>query len=775
MNEQYIIRNLTVVDEDGTVTAENVELSTSAKNVYFNDKQEERDLDSILFGDKTVSALGTDNNFYDLIQDAIDKEVKITMVSPIDIEKKILQDYNNENTADSAVLTYQGFKTMRDLESSDAQSFTKLTVAKGSATQTGVPGIPIKEISIQDSSVLFTCGDQNIAYFNETVLRAFNSAVDNGNGQLYGGFYFNKTYQHIRFGDKSTIQNYKNQVNTCLDAKTNYILTFIANKEDVGEIFQSSAEKDNAILTDDKVLYLYYIDKETKEIIFIPFNYISDISIGANAAVFGYKNKSVGDNSFSSGFNNIAEGINAFTMGENNCVYGRNSVAFGDNQSINGLNSVAMGTLNTINANSSCVFGSSNTLFKEGVESYIRGKNNTNTSPRVYIDGINNDIRERSDDSHIRGQNNSIFHTIYSQIQGNNNQVTVQENNVANFVYVQGSDNVLEDVNHVYVNGYNNTIKKATYTHVEGLEHDVDAAILSGHIEGKGCQLVAEGEQRADYAHVEGRSSIAKSYASHAEGRACVAQGQGSHAEGFITYAGESGPSTFESFSIGYGYHTEGYNTRAYNGGGSHAEGIFTLVEGFGSHGEGRECKVEESEIANGGGIRKISSTGAHVEGYQCTVQGDGAHAEGYGCKAYEMGSHAEGFQTIAGSLGAPGDVWGAGYAHAEGQGTKALAYASHAGGQLSTVDRYAEASFVHGRGLISNNKQQFIIGTWNDASPTRYNATIVFAIGNGTEQRDGFGNPIGQAEKRSNLFEIWSDGAIFVNVNGTMKQLTIN
>ena len=593
MSEQYIVRNLTVVDEDGVVKAENVELSSSAKNVYFNTSNQERNLDSILFGDKTASALGADDNFYDLIQGAIDREVKITMVSPVDIEKKILEDYNNENTADSAVLTYQGFKTMRDLESSDAQSFTKRTVAKGSTTQTGVPGIPIKEISIQDSSILFTCGDQNIAYFNETVLRAFDNAIENGNGQLYGGFYFNKTYQHIGFGDESTIQNYKNQVNTCLDTKINYILTFIANKEDVGEIYNSSIEKDHAILTNDKVLYLYYIDKETKETIFIPFGYISDISIGANAAVFGYKNKSVGDNSFSSGFNNIAEGINAFAMGERNCVYGRNSVAFGESHSVSGLNSVAIGRSNIINSKESYVFGSLNTVYKDGIESHIRGKDNQNSSPQVYIDGISNSIGEKSDSCYIQGNNNNVSCMTYSYIQGNNNTVTVADKNQVFASYIQGSDNELQDTEYVYINGYNNTIKKATYTHVEGLEHTVDATISAGHIEGKGCQLISQGDHSANYAHVEGRSCIAKSYASHAEGNTCTSFGQGSHAEGYKTYAGESGENSFEVVKIGYGYHAEGFNTRAFNGCGTHAEGICTIVQGYGAHGEGVSARLK--------------------------------------------------------------------------------------------------------------------------------------------------------------------------------------
>jgi hypothetical protein len=46
------------------------------------------------------------------------------------------------------------------------------------------------------------------------------------------------------------------------------------------------------------------------------------------------------------------------------------------------------------------------------------------------------------------------------------------------------------------------------------------------------------------------------------------------------------------------------------------------------------------------------------------------------------MGSHAEGYKTIAGVLGAQGNIWGIGYAHAEGEETQALGYGSHAEGK---------------------------------------------------------------------------------------------
>ena len=101
------------------------------------------------------------------------------------------------------------------------------------------------------------------------------------------------------------------------------------------------------------------------------------------------------------------------------------------------------------------------------------------------------------------------------------------------------------------------------------------------------------------------------------------------------------------------------------------------------------------------------SGDNSHAEGSNTTASGQCAHAEGSSTTASGEFAHAEGYNTVA-----AGD-----YSHAEGYGT------------------------------VANNTSEHAEGSWNISTDN-----TVFSIGNGID-----------AENRSNLYEIHSDGSVFV------------
>lgn len=110
------------------------------------------------------------------------------------------------------------------------------------------------------------------------------------------------------------------------------------------------------------------------------------------------------------------------------------------------------------------------------------------------------------------------------------------------------------------------------------------------------------------------------------------------------------------------------------------------------------------------------SGDNSHAEGSNTTASGQCAHTEGSSTTASGAFAHAEGYNTVA-----AGD-----YSHAEGYGT------------------------------VTNNTSEHAEGSWNISTDN-----TVFSIGNGTD-----------AENRSNLYEVHSDGSVFVknvgDYNGT-------
>lgn len=125
----------------------------------------------------------------------------------------------------------------------------------------------------------------------------------------------------------------------------------------------------------------------------------------------------------------------------------------------------------------------------------------------------------------------------------------------------------------------------------------------------------------ANYAFVEGISSIAS--------------GKGSHAEGSATSA------------IGDGSHAEGQHARA-KGKYSHAEGGWTSAFGIVSHAEGQETFAFASNSHAEGSSTTARGDASHAEGTSTLASGDYSHAEGRGTSANAYLSHAGGRYTVA-------------------------------------------------------------------------------------------------------------------------------
>ena len=165
------------------------------------------------------------------------------------------------------------------------------------------------------------------------------------------------------------------------------------------------------------------------------------------------------------------------------------------------------------------------------------------------------------------------------------------------------------------------------------------------------------------------------------------------------------------------------------------------------------------------GELNTASGTDSHAEGYYTNASGNYSHAEGCGYNnvykviASGKGAHAEGVATTTQPVYASGTG-----SHAEGQATTASGYASHAEGSNTTAtsqDAHAEGyyttasgseSHAEGYRTIAGYFSQHVCGKYNDNK-----ATTLFEIGNG------------DANARSNAFEVYSDGSLSTD-NGTTK-----
>lgn len=136
---------------------------------------------------------------------------------------------------------------------------------------------------------------------------------------------------------------------------------------------------------------------------------------------------------------------------------------------------------------------------------------------------------------------------------------------------------------------------------------------------------------------------------------------------------------------------------------------------------------INESSISSGYSFGQGNAVGDNL-----SVAG-GARSSAYG-----VGAFAYGVDVAAGS-----------YSHAEGRETSANLYA-HAEGRYTSAE--SEGAHAEGTGTIAPNSNQHVQGKWN---LPKYNT--LFEIGNGT------------SDNRTNIFEVYTDGAISFN-NGTDK-----
>lgn len=291
-----------------------------------------------------------------------------------------------------------------------------------------------------------------------------------------------------------------------------------------------------------------------------------------------------------------------------------------------------------------------------------------------------------------------------------------------------------------------------------------------------------------DYAHAEGKESIAAGDSAHAEGFGTIAAGNHSHAEGVETYAawGSHAEGVYSKAMGNYSHaeglntyterdssHAEGQDTKAF-GGISHAEGNATVASGEGAHSEGNKTIAEgryshaegQFTYAQGnfshaegcGGVAQAKENGrgarapyAHSEGYATTASGEnGSHAEGNVTVASGKDAHAEGNYTTASGhhSHAEGDntIASANFSHAEGQFTKATNNQAHAEGYNTAAS--GQASHAAGIGTIASGDAQTVVGTYNAEDPD-----ALFIVGNGTS-----------ATNRKNAFVVKRDGSVYVN-----------
>ena len=677
MSENFVVRNFAVQGEDGKDIASNVAVSASADNVYFTIANSERNLNDVLFGNKTISALtnGDDTDFISRIQSLEKKEIKITEVPSNVIKSKYQTDSSSSSVSDSAVLTYQGFKTMRNLEASKCKSNSALAIAEGNGTTAGVKGFKINSNTI----VIDEGGKGFIQLLNNN-----NNPVDVnslGGSNSYTARYISILLDYC----------YINYSTWSIDTRREGIII-----DNLPQHYINNAKNGNFIGENGKDVEwvngtVFFTAKTNADQSWFSLDGAAsgDVDIGLNARAFGYNNIVLGENSFASGHGNIVYGANSFAMGVDNqvdyCSYadGRGCIARGKYAHAEGRSTVA-GTVDTDVAHA------------EGNKTQALGES-----------------------SHAEGHSSQAFGT-YSHASG--------EQTLA---FGKGS----------YSEGLGSNLwwkdKLTTLTKEQIINQHIT------NINEEDYFAAAVG----DYSHIEGQYNLTGAIAAHAEGKHCLAKAQYSHAEGRGSKA---------------------------EGTASHAEGYYTNAEGTASHVEGYSTETKSQYAHAEGYYTMAEGEKAHAEGWLTKASGSSSHAEGHGSYAYGYASHAEGYYTQAGLEDRTGSNV-SGYSHAEGERTLAGAYSSHAGGKGVRIGRYAESSFAHGQGLDVWDVNQFAIGKWNKnyveyANTSHPNGHLVFVIGNGSGSFKDNGE--WENESRSNLFEIWSNGKIYVNIEGTMQEL---
>jgi len=185
------------------------------------------------------------------------------------------------------------------------------------------------------------------------------------------------------------------------------------------------------------------------------------------------------------------------------------------------------------------------------------------------------------------------------------------------------------------------------------------------------------------------------------------AYGKGSHAEGVFTLVnGEAGHSEGQYGTCnGRAAHLEGYSGFA-NYFGAHVEGIGSQAQNFGSHCEGYYGTSTGSKAHAEGSYSQSQGEASHAEGYQTRAIGDFSHSEGSFSQAQGEASHSEGLSSIAEED----------YSHAEGAYSLAYLFAqhSHASGRFSSAGDAQHSKVVVRNTTTDTTTTELVSGVGN-------------------------------------------------------------
>lgn len=559
----------------------------------------------MVFGDNTPSSNA--KNLHDRITTLENKKIEITSIPTSTIIDKIQKGINNDSLATGAVLTYEGFKQIEDLEKdNNCKVISAYGRAKGQNTKAGTRGYTLQ------------AGD--IDLINNTI-RIRNADVTEG---VYAkGDIVTILWNH-EFDNHAVIEDM-------------YI-----------EMQEGTEQPDSIIQVDFLNPHMENVDKEPEAGTKFPNGYIfvaakpnygnADIGIGARA--IGQDNHAVGNNSFACGRNNIALGSNSLVGGIDSradyCSYavGRACQAIGKYAHAEGRATIA-GTNTTdvghAEGNSSRALGEA--AHAEGHTSLAQG---------FYTHAEGNATIAYGRAAHAEGQSTSglkVQDTILAKIKEFTETYTgyAIEDQLVNYWrnLAPGSRFGIAFGAQSHIEGIN-CIASGTRSHAEGYE--TIAKRGNSHAEGEFTEAL-------DWsAHAEGKYTQAIGSYSHAEGGGVLDNGS---EESYTFVLDDKTITLMGSVARGKCSHAEGTHTYAY-GLGAHAEGGRSIVKGKYAHAEGCITKAIANMSHAEGYNTEASGESSHAEGVNTIASGGYAHAEGQGCQALKWETHAEGTGTIA-------------------------------------------------------------------------------------------------------------------------------
>lgn len=477
----------------------------------------------MVFGDTIPSSNA--KNLHGRIEILENKKIDITSIPTSVIENKIKNDINNENLSNGAVLTYEGFKKIQDLEMKGCKSKSLLAIATGDSNIAGVQGYKInnKTITIEGTSGFIQLLDKNDNLISPGELGSSNWA-ERYISILLDYCYINCSTWQMDTQRQGIIIN--NLPKYYIDKAVNGVFTF--KKQDTETEWVNGT-----------VFFTAKVDTQQS---WFSLDNFGDVDIGLNARAFGYYNIVLGENSFASGHGNIVYGANSFAMGVDNqvdyCSYadGRGCIARGKYAHAEGRSTIA-GTIKTDVAHAE-----GNSTQALGESSHAEG--HTSWALGAY--------------AHASGARTIAFGKV-SHTEGVSSYLWPEETNPANLTK--------EDIINQWNRSQNVTAAIGDYSHAEG-QDNLTVGIAS-HAEGYKTQALGdythtEGYRTinyGDYSHVEGQecrigvdnTAAEKIYHAHAEGKGTVAFQTSQHVQGQYNKIGSKNDAIKYAHIVGWG------------------------------------------------------------------------------------------------------------------------------------------------------------------------------------------------------------------------------